>query len=151
MKSTILDFYTHYHQFYLVDKDSSFKTDSENFWTKQALEDKLAIEEGIIGIGTECYGHVKGELHILATATTIINLETFDHVVEGSIDIKSGILQLWPCRANEPVLEMELEKGWYRVRAYSSNLESVEFDEGDDFYKLEMWKQERTDRTVLKR
>ncbi|POY35981.1 hypothetical protein C3K47_12305 [Solitalea longa] len=57
-----LDFYTQYSQFYICDKDSPCNTDSDRFWTNEAHEDRMAIEEGVLGIGTECYGPVKAEL-----------------------------------------------------------------------------------------
>ena len=60
-----LDFWTTHHQFYIADKSSPFRTDSDDFWTTQATDDRLAIEEGLLGIGTECYGPVKGDLQVL--------------------------------------------------------------------------------------
>lgn len=151
MTSYTLNFYTTYHQFYLTDKHSPFRTDSDDFWTKDASEDKLAIEEGVIGVGTECYGPVKGELYLLDSKSIIEDFGVYDHVVEGSIDVKSGILQIFPCPFNESVLEIKLDPGTYRVRVYSTGLETVEFDEGDDFYKIEIWRQEYTARKVLKK
>ena len=151
MTSYTLNFYTTHHQFYLTDKLSPFKTDSDDFWTKDASEDKMAIEEGVIGVGTECYGPVKGEMYLLDSKSNVEDFSLYDHVVEGSIDVKSGILQIFPCSSNEPVLEMKLNPGTYRVRVYSTGLETVEFDEGDDFYKIEIWHQEYIARTVLKK
>ncbi|MEE1946451.1 hypothetical protein VRU48_15105 [Pedobacter sp. KR3-3] len=63
-----LDFYTEYNQFYVQDKLSWGGTASASFWTDEAYHDRLAMEEGIVGVGTECYGPIKGELEILQTA-----------------------------------------------------------------------------------
>jgi hypothetical protein len=146
-----LDFYTQYRQFYINDKHSPLKTDSPDFWTVQASDDRLAIEEGVLGIGTECYGPVKGEICILTTEPKSEEFDSCDHVVEGSIEISSGTLQVFPCIANEPALEIEMNPNIYRVRVYSSNLNTVDGDEGDDYYKIEVWPSAYKERTVLKR
>ena len=36
--------------------------DSDKFLTKQSFDDKLAFEEGLLGIGQGFYSHVKGKL-----------------------------------------------------------------------------------------
>src|SRR5438045_5314274 len=105
MKIFKLDFYTSHHQFYIVDKSSPFKTDSSDFWTKQASEDKLAIEEGILGIGTECYGPVKGDLQVLDVEPEAEDFSSYDHVVEGSLKLTTGVLQIFACLDKIPTLE----------------------------------------------
>jgi len=146
-----LDFYTSYCQFYVYDKDSPDLRDSVNFWSHEAYEDRLAIEEGMLGIGTECYGPVKAELEILESVNNIVDFSSFDHVVEGGINIKSGIIQILSCSDSAVQIELNTTPGNYRVRIYSSNLASVEGDEGDDFYRIEIWPGESIERTVLKR
>jgi hypothetical protein len=88
-----LDFDTSYSQFYVYDKDSPDLRSSANFWTHEAYEDRLAIENGVLGIGTECYGHVKAELEILQSVNNLIDFTDFDHIVEAGIEIKSGIFK----------------------------------------------------------
>ena len=146
-----LEFWTSHHQFYLADKSSPFRTDSDDFWTTEASNDKLAIEEGILGIGTECYGPVKGDFVVLKVEPEENDFGSYDHVVEGSIELKSGVLQVFPCAVNEPVLELSVAPRTYRVRIYSSNLTTVEGDAGDDYYRVRMWPGEAGKRKVLKR
>jgi hypothetical protein len=146
-----LEFWTSHHQFYLADKSSPFRTDSDDFWTTEASNDKLAIEEGILGVGTECYGTVKGDLAVLEVEPEGEDFGLFDHVVEGSLELKSGVLLVFPCTDNVPVLELRLLPQTYRVRVYSSNLASVEGDDGDDYYKVRLWPGEVLKRKVLKR
>lgn len=146
----ILDFYTQYSQFYIADKLSPHET-SGDFWDKAAYEDRLAIGTGIVGVGTECYGPVKGELHVLPSSTSEDELEAYDHVVEGPLTIMSGVLQVLDCPNSNVELQITLPAKDYAVRVYSSNLASVEGDEGDDFYKIEIWPCERIQRRVLKR
>lgn len=146
-----LDFYTSHHQFYIYDKLSPGSTDSDNFWTDSAHKDRLALEEGIIGIGTECYGPVKTEIVILDKSNNAFNSDLYDHIVEGGLNLKSGVLQIMDCTDFSSQLDIELKPGNYRVRVYSSNLASVLGDEGNDFYRIEVWPSDTLERKVLKR
>jgi len=146
-----LEFYTSYHQFYIYDKDSPGDTSSPEFGNQQSYNDRLAIEKGIIGVGTECYGPIKGELELLNASNTSVNLNDYDHIVEGGIEIESGVLQILTCPTSSIELEIQIDPGLYRARIYSSNLASVEGgEEGDDFYKIEIWPDSYMERNVLK-
>ena len=151
MVTLILDFYTSHHQFYIVDKSSPFRTDSVEFWTEQASEDRLAIEEGLLGVGTECYGPVKGDLQVLNASPEGEDFSRYDHVVEGSLCVASGILQIFGCLDDEPTIELKLPALTYRVRIYSSNFASVDGDAGDDYYRVRIWPDNYLQRRVLKR
>ncbi|NOT51043.1 MAG: hypothetical protein HOP10_07175 [Chitinophagaceae bacterium] len=150
MKAFNLDFYSSYNQFFIFDKNISFDS-TEEMWTDQAFLDRLSMLPGRLSVGTACYGTVRAELRLLDNPSNKNDFNDYDHVVEGSINIKSGIIQIIACMANEPELEISVDPGVYRIRIYSSNLGSVIGDEGDDFYLLEIWKQNFTDRLVLKR
>ncbi len=144
-------FYTSHCQFYVYDKGSPAETGSDEFWTESALDDRLALEKGILGVGTECYGPVKGELLLLEVANDEVNFEEYDHIVEAGLEVKSGIIQILDCPTSGVELELEVTPGIYMVRIYSSNLASVVGDEGDDFYKIEIWPGTTLSRRVLKR
>jgi len=146
-----LDFYTSYSQFYIYDKDSEGATASDTFWTNDAFNDRLAIETGVLGVGTECYGPVKAELEILNMSANVTDPDGYDHIVEAGIEVKSGIIQIINCPDWTVQLEVEVDPGFYRARIYSSNLASVEGDEGDDFYRIEIWLDKNMARKVLKR
>src|SRR5579864_8641581 len=92
-----LDFSTGYNQFYIIDGESDGDTGSDNFWTDDAFNDKLAIEDGVLGIGIESYGQVKAELQILNNSNKEIDFSKYDHIVEGGIKIGSGLLQIIDC------------------------------------------------------
>jgi len=146
-----LEFYTSYSQFYIYDKNSPGNTNSRDFWNQDSYNDRLAIEKGILGVGTECYGPIKGELVLLNTPNASINLNDYDHIVEGGIEIESGIIQVLACPTSNVELEVQVDPGFYRTRIYSSNLASVEGgEEGDDFYKIEIWLGSGLERNVLK-
>jgi len=146
-----LDFSTSYSQFYICDKDFDGDTGSDQFWTNGAFDDRLAIEDGVLGVGTECYGPVKAEFELLAARNDDVNLSKYDHIVEGGIEVKSGIIQILDCPSSNIELEVNVDPGYYRTRIYSSNLSSVDGDEGDDYYRVEIWPDTYMERKVIKR
>lgn len=147
-----LKFVTDYKQFYLNDKNANGNTGSENFWSESAFADKLAIEDGVLGIGIENdEGKVECKFEILNSKRLIDNFSDFDHVVEASLKIHSGILQITDCPHSEVEMETEIENGEYRVRVYSINLKTAYEENPRDTYKIEMWKEAYSDRIVLKR
>jgi hypothetical protein len=148
---SILNFTTSHHQFYIADSEYIGDTGSNDFWTTEASSERLAVAEDILGVATECYGHVHGELTILNETPEVKNLDFFDHVVEGGLEIRSGNLHVLDCPNNSIEFEVRLKPGNYRVRIYSSNLESVIDDDGDDYYTIEIWPDINKERLVLKR
>ncbi|WP_417369412.1 hypothetical protein [Flavobacterium beibuense] len=149
------NFYTEYHQFYLEDKEAKGDTGSPNFWTDEAFEARFATEQGIIAVGTYCYGNVKGEITVLQNPVKDIDYSLYDHVVEGGIDISSGELLIMDCPTSTVELTIKVTPGKYRVRVYGSNFKSVaETDlanESDnDYYKIEIWPDDDMERKVLK-
>jgi len=148
-----LDFYTAYNQFYICDKESLRETGSESFWTTDAYEDRLAEGDGILGIGTQSYGHIRSGLIIEERAANIPANNPYDHIVEGGLNITSGFLEILDCPNSHVEFEVKLKPGKYRVRVYSSNLKNANIDEneGGDYYKIEIWPDTDMKRKVLKR
>ena len=147
-----LKFKTYYGQFFIGEKNAAGNTGSENFWTDQAFADKLAIEAGILGIsiGNE-EGIVKCEFQFLDSKSSISDFTNFDHVVEGSLQIQSGVLQILNCPDSHIEFEANIDNGEYRVRVYSMNLATGHSENPKDSYKIEIWKESFTERQVLKR
>jgi hypothetical protein len=145
-----LNFYTQYHQFYISDKESSKNTEENNFWTDNASNSRLAIGNDILGVGLECYGPFKGELAVLGSRRDYIEYSQYDHIVEGGLDVKSGVLQILDCPNLNVELEIKVISGKYRTRIYSLNLASVVGDSGGDYYKIEIWPDLNMERSVLK-
>ncbi|PSR55720.1 hypothetical protein AHMF7605_20535 [Adhaeribacter arboris] len=109
------------------------------FWHEEAHRIRLAKEIGVLGVRTECYGPVKGEIDFLIKAPNNVDFTKFDHVVEGDLNVTSGILQIQDCPNGTVEFEKQITPENYRIRVYSSNLASVEGDEGNDFYRIEVW------------
>lgn len=143
-----LDFYTEYSQFYVCDGDDQLKS---GLWTdKSSHSARLDFSPGIIAVLTECYGPVQGQMRILNSENNEFDLDSFDHIVEAGLMISSGSLEIRSCPTNEIELKIEMPNGQYRCRVYSSNLDSVVGDEGDDFYFIEIWPSTETGRKVIK-
>lgn len=138
MKTHQLKFSSEYYQFYILDSQSEGKTDAPDFWNDEAGERKLAIGEGILGVTIATYGNVNAELKILDEKP--IGNTKASHIIEASLKVSSGKLQIRDCTGYDIQLEIDLEKTDYRIRISSFNLETVVDDEGNDYYEIEIWK-----------
>ncbi|MEA1849674.1 hypothetical protein U9K52_12185 [Chryseobacterium sp. MHB01] len=158
MKIQYFKFHTDYHQFYLEDKsdDNKGNPTSPDFWNEESFKSRLAMVNGIVGIGIESYGNnIKGEIEILDKPNINVDFNKYDHIVEGGIYISSGELQVINCPDNNLELSLKIDPGKYRVRIYSSNLDSVKYydvpnDTDNDYYRIELWKSDDMERKVLK-
>jgi hypothetical protein len=146
-------FRTAYSQFYLADKESPAATDSNSFWTEEAFADKLAVEEGILGVGTGTYSYVNCKISFLTHRPTENSFDGCDQVVEASLELKSSILQLLDCPDSTVIASFSLPIGVYRVRVITTGLESIvdEECEANDKYLMELWPEPLAPREVLKR
>lgn len=157
MEKKSFKFYTEYRQFYLEDSvdENKGNVDSPNFWTEESFNERLAFEKGIIGVGTQSYGNIKGEIALLKTPNINVDYSKYDHIVEGSITLQSGELQVSNCPDRNIEASLKVNPGKYRVRVYSSNLASVKesdlaHDTDNDYYLVELWPSEEMGRKVLK-
>ena len=57
------------------------------------------------------------------------------------------------CPNSDVQLKIHIKSGTYRARIYSSNLlnADIDEDEGNDYYKIEIWPDNDLERKVLKR
>lgn len=145
-----LSFYTQYSQFYLT-SDNGNSLAVGNNWDSESYEDRLKQLNNFLVVFTQCYGNVKGELIVLEKPIAVIDYNKYDHIVEAGITVESGVLQVLDCPNSSIELEIKVKPGNYRVRVYSSNLASVLGDDGDDYYKIEIWPDDNMERRVLKK
>lgn len=142
--------YASHHQFYVEDGKHPGDTGDPSFWTPEASRDGLAETDGTLGIGTASYAHVRvcTEIH---DAEPPLDLEFWDHVVEASLNLKSGTLRVIGC-LDETGVEFALPPGDYRVRCGSANLAgAADSGEGADWYQVQVWPAPPAPRRVLKR
>jgi hypothetical protein len=149
MKIYDLKFSSEYYQFYILDSETKTTTDAADFWCPAADELRLAIGEGLLGVTIATYGNVNGELRVLDKKPT--ENKKANHIIEASLNLLSGKLQIRDCTNYEIQLEINLEKEPYRIRISSFGLETVSNDEGKDYYEIEIWKSKFEKPKLIKR
>ncbi|MBZ5857731.1 hypothetical protein [Flavihumibacter profundi] len=147
-----LSIFTQYGQFYIADKYASGDTGSQDFWNSEAFNDRLAIDDGILGVSIENdEAQANIEIELLDSKIDEKDLSKFDHIVEGSLLIKSGKLQILDCPNFKVELELNIEPDWYKVRVSSSNLDKAYQENPGDKYFIKIWKENYSKRNVIKR
>jgi hypothetical protein len=137
-----LSFYTSYRQFYLVDRDIQPETGRPDFWTEDAFKRGMAVGDGVIGVGTLSYGHIRCFFQFAASEPTL-PLSPWQRVVEASIHLTKGRYAIMDCPDSIIDHEGNCPPGDYRLRVYGAFLdELVDGTAGDDyfdFYWLVLW------------
>jgi hypothetical protein len=142
--------YASHRQFYLEDGVNPGDPGHWGFWSDEALTDRLAMGPRIIGIGTGSYGMVTivFELH---DGEPELDPTSWDHVVEGSIELPSGELRIAGC-LDGAWMVIAVPAGEYRVRCCQTGLAgAVEWGEGPDRYVVQAWGAALAPRSVLRR
>jgi len=148
-----LSFYTSYRQFYFVDRDIEGNTDSPDFWTDEAFKRGMAVGDGVLGVGTASYGHIRCFFQF-ADAEPTLPLSPWQRVFEASIRITKGRYAIFDCPNSNVEHEGTCPPGDYRLRVYGAFLDHlVEDTAGDgyfDFYWLVLWPAPYSDARSLK-
>lgn len=148
-----LSLFAEHFQFYVQDKD----TDNllSIYWDELCRQDLFAPGDEIIGVATVRNMDVPVSLAFLDKKPKDESLDEWDHVVESSIEIKSGKLLLTgPTSDETDSLTVQIDPGLYGLRAYYGMLDEVDSEgfEGEDFYRIVLWKtKEPLETVVLKR
>src|SRR6185312_3536252 len=115
-----------YHQFYIQDEVA--EGDLSEAWTPDAVERRLALAPGVIGIGTVRNTDVPVIIDVLDHAPEE-EFDASDQVVECSISISSGVIVVAGCTDYFPeAARVQILPGSYRVRANFTGLDSVSED-----------------------
>ena len=115
-----LRLFADYHQIHVFDEGSM--ADVADAWTDEAVTDRLAVAGDAIAVGTEVNVFVAVTVEILDAAPAD-DTGGFDHVVEGSLQVRSGRLVVMGCTEHEPdAARFDVPTGWLRMRASGSNL-----------------------------
>jgi hypothetical protein len=140
-----------YFQFYL--EDEMLEDTSEIFWAdKQSTEIGLSVGKGRFAVGTERNFTVPVSLEIHDSVPKD-DISVWDKINECSIDIPSGIIVIAGCTDYRPeAARIEVTPQCYRARIYYGGLDSVvDFDKGDDHYKVALWAAPLSELRILKR
>jgi hypothetical protein len=150
MVSKVTVVYASHHQFYVQDSAALGNTAEPSFWTEDAVNDRIAIADGIVGVGTGSFGFVKVKLEV-HNSKPPLRLSQWDHVTEAGLKVRSKIVLVFGCLSDTGVFFRVYHEG-YRVRCCHANLaESVEHGDGGDRYLVQMWPGSYTGVHVLKR
>jgi len=150
MQSHNLELFADYFQFYLQDEVADGNLSGA--WSPEAVKRMFAVSEGIVGIGTVRNTDVPVLLEFL-DSEPVADFERFDHIVEGSLTIKSGPLVVAGCTDFFPdAKRFDLDPGTYKVRLSSSGLSSLSEDglDGQDHYLVQLWQASVIEPAVLK-
>jgi hypothetical protein len=118
-ESVTLKLFADFHQIHLLDDGAN--PDFGDAWTTQAVEDRLAVPQGGIGIGTQEAETVSVVVGVYAAEPPIPN--GADQVGEGSLEIRSGKLVVLGCSDYLPnAARIPVAPGWYRARVCHTGL-----------------------------
>ncbi len=139
-----------YFQLYIEDENP--KDTTEHIWDDEKTVDRgIAVGDGIIAVGTVRNFTVPFTLEIHDSEPSD-DISIWDRVNECSIDVPSGILVISGCTDYRPdASRIKINPQWYRARIYYGGLNTViNFDKGDDHYKMILWIAPFSEMKVLK-
>lgn len=137
-----------YHQFYLRDHGTS--PDAPVAYDAVDVARRLKSAPGILVLMPERDMRVPVTLECLEEAPPP-DLEAWDHVVEASLDLPSGRLEILEC-VGDAVDVLTLAPGPYRVRFHCGGLGTLSPDrlDGEDHYRVLLWPATPAGEVVLK-
>lgn len=126
-----------YHQFYLWDK--SISPEAPTDYTEEDIRKRIKAADHIVVIQPERNMEVPVEVEIFECRPPL-ELASWDHVAEASLELPSGILEIQEC-TGVSVDQIVLPAGSYRIRALHGKLGELSEDglDGNDHYRLEIW------------
>lgn len=132
-----LEVFADYHQFYVWDggKDPQAPED----WSDEDVANRAKVAEHVFVVCPVRNMTVPVRVSFL-NAEPALELECYDHVVQASVAVPTGQLQVCECTGGE-VLAWKVEPGTYRVLALFSGLDTLSPDglEGQDRYHVMLW------------
>jgi hypothetical protein len=157
MAVTELRLFADYFQVHVMDENA--EDDLSEAWTEEAVADAIAVAEQTLGIGTDVNMHVAVTVELLDSRPGD-DQDTFDHVVEASIEVPSGRIAILGCTDYLPdAARLDVPVGFVRIRASRSNLAKV-CQPGEDGYdgldtmeqvRLQIWAAPYSAPSVAKR
>ncbi len=147
--------YASHHQFYVQDSEPRGTADDPTFWTKEASDNRLAVGDGLLAIGTGTYDFVKVRVE-QHDPEPPLDLSAWDHVSECGLEVRTRFLLIMGC-LSQSGLFFEVRPGHYRVRACHANLAESEQEvpsnwtgEFRDWYLIQFWPGTSSKSMVLK-
>lgn len=144
-----LKIFADYYQFYVWDPIASGQTAPDD-WNEQDVKNRAKVTEHVFVVSPIRNLEVPFSLEIYQ-ADPKFHLNEWDHVVEASVNISSGRIEVHECTGGSHA-ELSIEPGIYGVRALYKGLSTITEDglDGKDSYKLTMWKDGIQDFRIVK-
>ena len=139
-----------YFQFIIQDENS--KDDFGTLWNDDAVASMVAVGETALSLGTLRNVDVAVAIHVV-DGPPEIQLEDFDHAVEGSFASPTGRIAVMGCTDFLPdASRLEVKSGSYRFIYLVSGARTIqtEWEPADDLYELYIWPAERLALHLLK-
>jgi hypothetical protein len=140
-----------YFQFYV--QDENVEGDLSDCWTKEAVNRLLAVTEGTIGVGTVRNMTVPVVIEVADVEPDLAESGDWDQVNECDLMVRSGRIVVAGCTDYFPdAARIEVIPGSYRARLYYGKLNSLSENglEGDDHYRIVLWRAAAAPLKVLK-
>jgi hypothetical protein len=147
-EETIL--YASHHQFYVADSDMRGDTSDVNFWTESASLNRIAVVDGVLGVGTGSCDMVRVRVEVHQEKPPL-DLSAWDHVTEAGLLMKSRIMLVFGCLSDSGIF-FRVEPDHYRVRCCHATLIAAVDSKGNagDWYLVQIWPDPCRETEVLK-
>lgn len=148
--------YASYNQFYVCDEGpwegvDHLSPEDDMLWVGAAAENRLDVRPGTIAVLTKTYGSVRVQIERL-TAAPQDEPERHDHVVEASLESRSGTLVV--IQETAEVGKLITGPGVYRARVSWDGLDLASETNADDepveTVRIELWPAPAIEPRVLK-
>ena len=143
-----LEVFADYHQFYLWDGGTS--PQAPELWSDSDVLNRAKVAEHVFVVCPlrNTVVPVRVSLH---NAELAVDLNLYDHVVQASVALPTGQLQVHECTGGV-VLAWTVKPGTYRVLALFSGLGTLTANglDGEDTYHLVLWPGSAVPLKVLK-
>ena len=132
-----LDIYAAYRQFYLWDPASPFAAPVD--YTEEDCNRRLKPGDHIVAVFPERYETVPVEIEIHDSEPGDDSRE-WDHIAECSLHVTGDRITVEEC-CGQPIADLAVEPGWYRLRSFHGGLSTVRNDwDGKDHYRVVLWR-----------
>jgi hypothetical protein len=137
--------------YFTFDLDDSQNIGDSAKWEQKDFENLFAVGYQMISIATARNTFVPVTIEIRDEAPSD-DSDEWDQVNEGSLEVPSGCLRVYSCKDPSSASHIEVTSGWYRVRIYYGNLDSLRENdrEGNDHYKIVLWQAAYAPPQILK-
>lgn len=137
LREADLEVFADYHQFYVW--DGGLDPQAPEDWSDEDVRNRAKVAERVLVVCPLRNTTVPVRITLM-DAEPALDLERYDHVVQASLALPTGHLQVHECTGGE-VLAWKVKPGSYRVLALFSGLGTLSSNglEGQDAYQVVLW------------